>query len=391
MTIPIKYAIFGDDLEPKAIQQMDNACSLPISKKGALMPDCHTGYGLPVGGVLGTYNAVIPYAVGVDISCSVSLSVFDISPTLLLTNLPFLQEVINKETRFGVGAEFVKSKRREHAVLEKNWSISPITKNNKDKAWAQLGTSGSGNHFVEFGIFEIKENAIGVKPGNYLSLLSHSGSRGTGAQVCTYYSQLAQKECAKLPSHLKHLAWLSLETNEGQEYWQAMLLMHAYASANHELIHQHITAALGAKVIFSFMNSHNLAWEERHGDTNLIVHRKGATPASAGQLGIIPGSMCSKTFLVRGKGNEAALRSCSHGAGRVMSRTKAKKTFDWHYWNKYLHEQGVTLMSAGIDEMPGVYKDIYTVMEAQKDLVEIVATFEPKLVKMAQGGQRAED
>jgi len=193
----------------------------------------------------------------------------------------------------------------------------------------------------------------------------------------------------------KDLAWLALESEAGQEYWAAMELMGRYAAANHALIHRHIARHLRLKVLLDVENHHNFAWKERHViggvERELVVHRKGATPAGAGVPGIIPGSMASPGFLVRGKGNEASLKSASHGAGRVMSRTKAIATFEWEKVNRVLKDRGVKLISAGLDEVPGVYKDIRQVMAAQADLVEVLGRFDPKLVKMAPHGERPED
>jgi tRNA-splicing ligase RtcB len=270
-----------------------------------------------------------------------------------------------------------------------------VTRQNQDRAWAQLGTSGSGNHFVEFGVFTAHDRAVGLEPGEYVALLSHSGSRGTGAAVCDYYSKLAVKKHPELPKYLLRLAWLSLDSAEGQEYWAAMELMGRYAAANHALIHQHIAAQLGAQVLLDLENHHNFAWKERHVingvEREVIVHRKGATPAGPGVRGIIPGSMASPGFVVRGRGNAESLNSASHGAGRVMSRTQAHKTLSWKEANIILRERGVRLISAGLDEVPMVYKDINQVMAAQADLVEILGRFEPRLVKMCPGGERAED
>jgi tRNA-splicing ligase RtcB len=270
-----------------------------------------------------------------------------------------------------------------------------VTKQNKDLAWSQLGTSGSGNHFVEFGLFTAHGKIRDLEPGTYVALLSHSGSRGTGAAVCDHYSKLAFSQFPDLPSELKRLAWLSLDSQEGQEYWAAMELMGRYAAANHALIHKHVAANLGAEVLLDLENHHNFAWKERHvinGDEKeVIVHRKGATPAGEGVLGIIPGSMASPGFVVSGKGNPESLNSASHGAGRVMSRTQATKTFEWKKVNAFLREKGVTLISAGLDEVPMVYKNIHEVMAAQNDLVTILGQFDPKLVKMAPHGERAED
>ena len=387
------YQQWGEDLDAESIAQMERACQLPVSVAGALMPDAHVGYGLPIGGVLATDNAVIPFAVGVDIACRMKMTVLDLPLRELSNHQDRFAKAIEAETRFGVGASF--SRRREHEVMDADWSVSPVTKSLRDKAWSQLGTSGSGNHFVEFGVFTVLDPAAGLEQGEYLALLSHSGSRGTGAQVCDHYSKLAVKKHPELPKELSKLAWLSLDSAEGQEYWAAMELMGRYAAANHACIHRHVAGNLGAEVLFDLENHHNFAWKERHvidGEPReVIVHRKGATPAGEGVRGIIPGSMASPGFVVRGKGNAASLNSASHGAGRVMSRSQAMKTFDWKEANRVLEERGVKLLSAGLDEVPMVYKDIHEVMAAQADLVEVLGRFDPKLVKMAPHGERPED
>lgn len=384
---------WGEGLEPNAVDQLARACTLPIAAAGALMPDAHVGYGLPIGGVLATEGAVIPYAVGVDIACRMKMTVLDLPLRELDRQRQRLIDAIETETRFGVGSTF--RERREHPVLEADWNISPITRQNRDRAWAQLGTSGSGNHFVEFGVFSTEQTIEGLPPGEYVALLSHSGSRGSGAMVCDHYSKLAMAQHPDLPKQLKHLAWLSLESEAGQEYWAAMELMGRYAAANHELIHRHMSEHLRVNVLLDVENHHNFAWKERHAingvEKDVIVHRKGATPAGRGVMGIIPGSMASPGFLVRGKGNPTSLNSASHGAGRVMSRTKALETFEWSKVNRVLKDRGVHLLSAGLDEVPMVYKDIHQVMAAQADLVEVLGRFDPKLVKMAQSGERPED
>jgi len=387
---PAPYRQWGDNLEAESIRQMENACRLPVSVRGALMPDAHRGYGLPIGGVLATQNAVIPYAVGVDIACRVKMSVLDLPVETVDREEPRLRSAIDRETVFGVGGKFRRP--REHAVMDEDWSVSPVTVENRDKAWSQLGTSGSGNHFVEFGELEVPEGSgLSIEPGRYLALLSHSGSRGTGASVAAHYSKLAMRRHPNLPSELRHLAWLDLDTQAGREYWEAMELMGKYASANHACIHRHVVRNLGAQVLLDVENHHNFAWKERHLGRELVVHRKGATPAGRGVLGIIPGSMASPTYIARGLGSEESLESAAHGAGRVMSRTQAKKTFRWGDVNRYLRERGVKVMSAGLDEVPMVYKDIDEVMDAQSDLVERVARFTPRLVKMAPAGERPED
>lgn len=392
-TEPVPYRQWGANLEPEAVGQMEKACLLPVAVAGALMPDAHVGYGLPIGGVLATDNAVIPYAVGVDIACRMKLTVLDLPVRDLDRKQDRLRTAIEAESRFGLGAKF--QQRRQHAVMDDDWSVSRITRQNKDRAWAQLGTSGSGNHFVEFGRFTVEDRELGLEPGEYVALLSHSGSRGTGAAVCGHYSKLAMSKQPDLPQEFRHLAWLPLDSEDGQEYWAAMQLMGRYAAANHALIHRHIAAHLGVDVRLDLENHHNFAWQETHrvdGEVReVVVHRKGATPAGPGVLGIIPGSMATAGFVVRGKGQPESLSSASHGAGRVMSRTRAEKTLRWEEANKFLKQRGVTLISAGLDEVPMVYKDIHEVMAAQTDLVEVLGRFDPVLVKMAPSGERPED
>jgi tRNA-splicing ligase RtcB len=322
------------------------------------------------------------------------MTVLDLPITALAGQRDRLKKVLESETRFGVGAEF--KDRRRHDVLDADWSVSPVTASAKDKAWRQLGTSGSGNHFVEFGRLTVSDDTVGLPAGDYLALLSHSGSRGTGAQVAQHYSRLARDLHPELPRELSHLAWLDLSTEAGQEYWAAMELMGRYAAANHALIHQHVARALGVEVRLDIENHHNFAWRERHrlpdgSEAEVIVHRKGATPAGAGVVGIIPGSMGTPGYVVRGKGVAASLNSASHGAGRRMSRTKAREMFTWDAAQRFLRERGVTLLSAGLDEVPMAYKDIDEVMAAQHDLVDTLARFEPRLVKMAPSGEPPED
>jgi tRNA-splicing ligase RtcB (3'-phosphate/5'-hydroxy nucleic acid ligase) len=388
------YRIWGENLEDTAVQQLKNACRLPVAVAGALMPDAHQGYGLPIGGVLATKNAVIPYAVGVDIACRMKLTVLDLPVSAIQNEQKRLTRALENETRFGVGAEF--RSRRQHEVMDADWRVTDLTARMKDRAWAQLGTSGSGNHFVEFGQLTVLDDGVGLERGEYFALLSHSGSRGTGAQIAQHYSSVARDLHPELPRELSHLAWLDLSTQAGQEYWFAMELMGRYAAANHSLIHSHVAHALGLDVLLDIENHHNFAWRERHrladgSEADVIVHRKGATPAGAGVLGVIPGSMGTPGYVVRGKGVAASLNSASHGAGRRMSRTKAKEMFNWDAAQRFLRERGVTLLSAGLDEVPMAYKDIDEVMAAQRDLVEPLARFEPRLVKMAPSGEPPED
>jgi tRNA-splicing ligase RtcB len=391
---PAPWAVWGKGLEPGSVQQMATAAELPVAVRGALMPDAHQGYGLPIGGVLATENAVIPYAVGVDIACRMRLSIFDLENPQESFAGPVrdrLRAALESETRFGIGSHFKGRQRREHPVLDADWKVTPTTLRMKDTAWSQLGTSGSGNHFVEFGLLTLNAPVLGLAPGQYLSLLSHSGSRGTGANVAAHYSALAKRLNPGLPDRLKNLAWLGLDTEEGQQYWTAMNLMGEYAAANHERIHHHVASALGFDVLAVVENHHNFAWKEEHDGRELIVHRKGATPAGQGVLGVIPGTMADPAFLVQGRGEEGSLRSASHGAGRRMSRTEARKRFRWEDARPLLAERGVELISGDLDEVPMAYKDIHRVMAAQSDLVETLGSFLPRLVKMAPAGEKPED
>jgi tRNA-splicing ligase RtcB len=392
--VPISYQTWGAaGIDEASHQQMRQACALPMAVGAALMPDAHVGYGLPIGGVLALDNAVVPYAVGVDIACRMKLSILDV-PASMLTR-PKRQddfdEALERGTRFGVGVAH--KQRQSHAVMDEDWSVTSVTRENKDKAWSQLGTSGSGNHFAEFGLLTLEkpDAELGLDAGRYVALLSHSGSRGTGATVCSVYSDLARKLLPPLEQQYDKLAWLSLDSEPGQEYWAAMNLMGNYAAANHDVLHRLVTQELGAEIIAGVENHHNFAWRETHGGREMIVHRKGATPAGVGVLGVIPGSMADPAFVVRGKGNAASLNSASHGAGRCMSRTQAKKKFNWQATKSDLAKRGIRVLSAGADEVPGVYKPIEQVMQEQQDLVEVVARFDPKIVKMCGDGSRAED
>jgi tRNA-splicing ligase RtcB len=386
---PAPYQVWGEGLEPGAVDQMKNAARLPVAVSGALMPDAHQGYGLPIGGVLATENAVIPYAVGVDIACRMKLSLLDIPVSDMKRLNDTLVRALNRETVFGTGGQHKKP--LQHDVLDEDWSVTPVTQRVLDKARAQLGTSGSGNHFVEFGVLTLDRDEMGVAAGQYLAILSHSGSRGAGATIADHYSRLARDLHPELPPELRYLAWLDLNTQAGQEYWAAMNLMGKYAHANHDLIHQRVARAVGGKVLAGVENHHNFAWKETHGGRELIVHRKGATPAGRGVPGVIPGSMASPGFVVRGKGKPESLESASHGAGRRMSRTAAREKYRWNHIKPMLEEAGVQLLSAGIDENPHAYKDINEVMKQQADLVDVIARFDPKIVKMAEGGERPED
>ncbi|MDY0108399.1 MAG: RtcB family protein [Candidatus Krumholzibacteria bacterium] len=376
---------WGTDLDPQAVQQMRDAVSLPVAAAGALMPDAHVGYGLPIGGVLATDGVVFPYAVGVDIACRMRLTVVDWPADSLESRRDDLRAAILSQTRFGVGAAFAAGERRDHAVLEADWARGPVTRRLRDLAWSQLGTSGSGNHFVEFGRLTLPQPDLGLAAGVYLALLSHSGSRRPGLEVADHYARLAAALHRGVTGARRHLAWFDLRSEPGQEYWAAMQLMGRYAAANHELIHAAVLGALGARRLAVVENHHNFAWLETHGGRQVVVHRKGATPAGAGDLGVIPGSMATPGWVVRGLGSAASLRSASHGAGRSLSRTEAKRRLQRAEVCELLQRRGVELLGAGLDEAPQAYKDITQVMAAQADLVQPIARFDPVLVRMAGG------
>ncbi len=379
----IHYNIFGaEHIEEGAIAQMETASKLPVSVAGALMPDAHQGYGLPIGGVLATNNAIIPYAVGVDIGCRMCLSIFDINAEELTKKQSFFQRELVAHTLFGAGREF--SGIIEHEILDrKEFSEIELLKGLQIKAARQLGSSGSGNHFVEFGIVEIMDggNPFGVEAGKYAGLLSHSGSRGLGANIANQYTKIAMEKTV-LPKEAKHLAWLDLNSQEGMEYWLAMNLAGDYASACHHTIHHKIAKAIGEKPLVRVENHHNFAWKETYEGKEVIVHRKGATPAGKAVLGIIPGSMTAPGFIVQGKGEVASISSASHGAGRKMSRSKALANITQEALRKQLKEHGVTLLGGGLDEAPHAYKDIEEVMKSQQTLVDVVGKFFPKIVQM---------
>jgi tRNA-splicing ligase RtcB len=389
-TIP-PYPVFGaSGIEAGALDQMNIAMRLPITVAGALMPDAHQGYGLPIGGVLATKNVVIPYGVGVDIGCRMALSVFDISEQHFFENRAVYKRELMAHTAFGAGSGFTGKHRAYHQVLDrKEFDMTKMLQGLKDKAFTQLGSSGGGNHFVEWGIidFETRDEVLGVEKGRYLALLTHSGSRGLGATLAGYYTKIAKEQC-KLPAYAANLAYLDLNSEAGQEYWLAMNLAGDYASACHEVIHRKLTKAIGAQVLAKVENHHNFAWQEMLQGESVIVHRKGATPAGEGVMGIIPGSMTAPGFLVRGKGNASAIHSASHGAGRQMSRTQAIKNVSKNDLRDLLQEKGVSLIGGGLDEAPMAYKDIHQVMAAQTALVDIVAKFSPKMVRMADDGSR---
>lgn len=393
--VPVSYQIWGADyIEQGALDQMTNAARLPVALAGSLMPDAHPGYGLPIGGVLAADNAVIPYAVGVDIACRMKLTVYPLDPEVLRqsdsSDFARLQGALVSNTIFGAGRHGSHRGKIDHPVLDETlWSATKLTKSLRSTAIQQIGTSGTGNHFVEWGELHISdsENPLNLPMGDYLALLSHSGSRSVGFKIAGYYTELAMAQMTNLEPAVKHLAWLPLDKEAGQEYWDAMQLAGKFASANHQIIHERIGKAIELQPIAAVENHHNFAWNEKifvNGvERDAIVHRKGATPAGKGVLGIIPGTMADVGYLVAGKGKAESLNSASHGSGRQMSRTEAFRTVKVDQHLEYLKQRGVTLIGGGLDESPQAYKPIEQVIAAQSDLVDIIGIFQPRIVRMA--------
>jgi len=392
---PLPYPIWGEQhIDAQARSQMDAALRLPISIAGALMPDAHLGYGLPIGGVLATDNAVIPYAVGVDIACRMRLSIFEVSPVVIGQRVGQFKRALIEQTRFGLGATWERNQRPEHEVLDDpDWEADKYLKSLHDTAYEQLGTSGTGNHFVEWCEFSMEADSpdLSLKAGKYLALLSHSGSRGVGFKIANHYSKVASEYHPQLDKTVRHLAWLPLDWYEGQAYWISMQLAGRFASANHQVIHRLVAKAVGLKPIAVVENHHNFAWKEsipapvgfNEPQREVIVHRKGATPAGQDVLGIIPGSMGDPGYVVRGRGSAESINSAAHGAGRAMSRKQALHTITKTERDRYLRERGVTLLGGGLDESPQAYKQIEAIIAAQTDLVDVIGKLTPRLVRMA--------
>ena len=378
----VPFQIFGTEISDEAKSQLFTGLKLPIAIQGALMPDAHSGYGLPIGGVLAVENAVIPYGVGMDIGCRMSLSILDTPISYLNGAKDKYEKALAEHTKFGM-TEVHKS-HVDHEIFDRDtFDLIPILKRMKGKAIKQMGSSGGGNHFVEFGEVEITEEneQIGLPKGKYLGILSHSGSRGFGAEIAQYYTRVATEQCP-LPKEAQNFAWLDLDSHLGIEYWTAMTLAGDYASACHDDIYRRLVKAVGGRVKAKIENHHNFAWKEIHQGKEVIVHRKGATPANENELGIIPGSMTAKGFIVRGKGNPESLNSASHGAGRKHSRGACKQLFTENDIKKELKLKNVILMGGNTEEAPMAYKNINEVMNAQSELVDILGTFQPRIVRM---------
>lgn len=389
-------AVCGTDIIPdNALGQIRKAMILPVTQAGALMPDAHLGYALPIGGVVALKNAVSPNFVGYDISCSVKLSILDIDPEEL-DNASFVQkalEDLESETSFGLGADYTKFKsgeRKYHEVLEDDrWKSINNVKRLFDLAKNQLGSSGGGNHFADIVVGTILEDNDFFPEGYYrgdrfVALMTHSGSRGIGHKMATIYKNHAKKYTELVAKGIPNgYEWLDMDEELGREYWAVMSLMGEYAKANHELIHRDFAERMQRDILSSTYTRHNYAWIEDYDGEEVVIHRKGATPAFEGQLGIIPASMATPSRLVIGKGNKEHLNSSSHGAGRTSSRTDAFEYFDEEKHVKVIEDKGIVTSGVEADESYQAYKDIEDVMSYQEGkLIDSIATLEPKIVIM---------
>ncbi len=369
----------GTDIEPAARAQLELALRLPPSVSGALMPDAHPGYALPIGGVLAMHRAVAPAMVGVDIGCRMHLSVFADTPEEFHRNRSGLFDDLRAVTTFGQGGR--RARRAEHAILdEAGWEMTAQTRGLKARAAAQLGTSGGGNHFTELVVGEALD-AYASLPIRFCGLLTHSGSRGAGYALAEHYIRLAATETAARARVPKFYEWLDLDGDAGREYWRAMTLAGDYARACHEVIHREFARRAGLAPVRTVENHHNFAWR----DGDLVIHRKGATPAEAGTWGVIPGSMGTASYIVEGLGHPDALCSASHGAGRRGSRTSARDRIGLADVRRALKAQDILVDGLSVEEAPDAYKDIERVMRLQIDagLVKPLARMHPIAVIMA--------
>ena len=379
--VPVK--IYTNDINSKAIDQLVNIANLPIVHHHvAAMPDVHVGIGATVGSVIPTLNAVIPAAVGVDIGCGMNAVRTSLKANDLPDNLYSIRRNIEKlipvgfnwHSRAVVKSSTVKALDKPlDEILYKHPSIAKMFRTFHQTWHRQLGTLGGGNHFVEICLDENDE----------VWIMLHSGSRGVGNAIGRYFINLAKKDMQKHQVHLpdKNLAYLSEGTQYFEDYVQAVNWAQEYAWINRREMMKLVVNALQASKLPAFTLTkkainchHNYISHETHYGQKVYVTRKGAISAEVDELGIIPGSMGAKSFIVRGKGSKASFCSCSHGAGRAMSRTQAKKQFNAIDLQNQTSGVECRKDKGVVDEIPGAYKDIDTVMNNQHDLVSIEHT-----------------
>lgn len=366
------------NIENSAMTQVDNLARLPFAYKHiVLCPDVHMGYGMPIGGVMATKGVVLPNCVGVDVSCGVIAQETSIK-NIGMAKVRTIMGDIRKAIPVGMKSHLVPQDGMPDTTMHDY--ETPIVMREWDKAKKSLGTLGGGNHFIE-----IQQDNQGV-----MWIMIHSGSRNLGKQVADHYNKIAKELNAKYFSEVEKgqdLAFLPLETWEAQTYLHEMEYCIAYAEANRNLMMERIREILRNNVaMVSFTNktfvhvNHNYARMEHHFGENVLVHRKGATSAKEGELGIIPGSQGTKSYIVKGKGNRESFMSCSHGAGRAIGRKEAQRTLVLEDEIKRLDDQGIVHSIRNVndlDEAAGAYKPIDEVMANQSDLVEIVTELSP--------------
>ncbi len=360
--------------EDGAIEQANNLANLPfLFKQVCLMPDTHEGYGMPIGGVIATDNVIIPNAVGVDIGCGM-LAVRTSLESIDIETLKKIMGLIRESVP--VGFNHHKEKQDSYFIPKQNDCL--VNGQEYEKAFYQVGTLGGGNHFIE----------IQKGDDGYIWYMIHSGSRNVGLKVAKYYNDVAIELNSLWYSSVPkehELAFLPMNTIEAQEYFKEMSWCLEFSNMNRQLMSLQIQRAFTEYTDSSFNEEiniqHNYARMEHHFNKNVLVHRKGATSAKLGEVGIIPGSQGTASYIVVGLGNRESFESCSHGAGRAMGRKQAIKNLDM---NKEISNLGSILHSIrsvkDLDEAPSAYKDIDVVMEEQKDLVSIKVKLTPLAV-----------
>lgn len=377
--IPIKLWLKEDEIEEDALNQARNLANLPFAFKHiAIMPDVHVGYGMPIGAVLATKDVVVPNAVGVDIGCGMC----SLRTDLKHIELDDLKQIIGTIRKtVPVGTAHHQQAQDESWMPEVKGNL-PIVMQEYESALRQVGTLGGGNHFIE-----IQKGSDG-----FIWTMIHSGSRNIGYTVANHYNDVAKEKNKKWNSNVpQDLAFLPEESDYFTLYWNEMNYCIDFALANRKLMMERVKDAFREtmpEVKFSdFINKpHNFADREVHFGESVIVHRKGATRARKDEWGMIPGSQGTRSYLVKGKGNPMSFESCSHGAGRVLSRTQARKKLNLEEQKKLLTDQGILhgiRHVRDLDEAPASYKDISKVMANQTDLVDIQIELQPLAVVKA--------
>ena len=378
--LPIKMWL--DEAEEGSIKQAKNLANLPFAfKHVCLMPDTHEGYGMPIGGVLATQEVIIPNAVGVDIGCGMCAVKTNVQAnTVSKEQLKQIMSGIREQVPLGFDHH---KEQQDEGLMPQNFNLDElhVVKNQYLAALKQIGTLGGGNHFIE----------LQVCNDGYLWIMIHSGSRNLGKQVADYYNHLAKKLNERWYSSIPpkvDLAFLPFKTDEALQYYKEMRYCTEFAFANRKLmmerICQVVSTVLQSVEYEPIINiAHNYAaWEEHYGE-KVVVHRKGATSAKAGETGIIPGSQGTKSYIVEGLGNPESFMSCSHGAGRMMSRSAAIRNLDLETEKRKLDEQGIIHSirnKSDLEEAASAYKDISQVMAFQSDLVKIKVELSPLAV-----------